>query len=325
MENEFECVDGIYGGDELKKRSKRFYSKLLNGSPEKYWKKYLVKSIIIGILIGLALIMITFAVNYIISIFTILGGDDAESVEKVQKMATVSLIIGSIIVSIANIIYNCHIFKSRKGDWAMPTRIGGYGGLKHVSEKYANFGQSKYEEDYSKKMRHKILTIGFPIIISIAIIALFVDLIFIPNIIELQNTLDYVLLFSILKCVFVGMFNSLLWLFFFYKRDPIAAVTCPECHFVNTYIKVGEREGKSWHYEMKTGSTTSGEHKTHSIYVDGKEVGGIYGRHCGYDYYEYGTATEHHTLYVCAKCGNKAETTYDRFKKEGERSQINDR
>ncbi|MCH5162297.1 MAG: hypothetical protein J1G38_02265 [Clostridiales bacterium] len=313
---------------EILKNDKSKYKHLLYGTPKKYWVLFIISSILLNLLVGVGISVVILILTTLFD--CMFGGPHDKNPWETQHTILVCFIVAAIIVSIIDIIVFIIICRDSKtkhtirSEKHLPYAI--YDDIRNP--KFVTFGQSEYNEKYAKKARMFIF-IGAAIALAIGIFALLTVIPVTPEYDpkngNLLNGEIIAISHIILKCVFVGMLHSILWSFFFYSRNPVAKVACPKCNYVNTYLHLNTSVGESSHYDIKKSSTKSGEQKTHSVYVNGKEVGGIYERYSGYDTYSYGTATDIHHEYRCSKCGNVATYTALKMKEEGTRTELNNR
>ena len=106
----------------------------------------------------------------------------------------------------------------------------------------------------------------------------------------------------------------------------IREYACPKCFCANSMFFEGNAGTHTWEHERLTSSTRSGEHRTHTVYVDGKEVGGIYASHSGYDNYETTKYTEEKGRFKCSLCGySTVKTLKTTSEKVGERWERNNK
>lgn len=116
---------------------------------------------------------------------------------------------------------------------------------------------------------------------------------------ESASIFGYIVFASIFCGIAIGQIHAV-WTF----GCRIWECACPKCYHANTMRFDGEAGSNSFVREELESSTSSGEHRTHTVYVDGKEVGGLYASHSGYDHYVTSKYSDQKKRFKCIHCGH---------------------
>lgn len=316
--------NGLLPCELLKKHPER-KTQMLKGSPKKYWTNNAVQMIVMCLMLGVGVgIVILLAGMIFFSIFN----SNVQDAAKAVASARTCFIVAAVLVTAADTLLFFLVLpdKIKRAVELSPNYNHLIAMERDLTDPLlADFGQSKYDLGYARKMRKKILIFGIPIAVCIGVPLLFLKLPIKPEYYlgKLVHPDNLAFGYMGLKCLGAGLINSVLWLVKFYYRDPIVKLICPQCRYLNTFLFGGKREAGSYHYDTKIGSTKGGEYKSKSIYIDGKEVGGVYEEYSGWDTFEYGTAVTTDNYYYCQVCGRRETLQTTQYNAEGTRTKLN--
>ena len=288
----------------LSAMSEKSAAKLQNGNPKKYFRRHWTGTFFknTGIFLGFGIVAF-----YVL----VIRMENGISLHTMQRWGMIVTIVLSIVALIFGLYL--HIICTDKTEKSYPADKSSFA-----------YGI----ECKADTKKYLIVPLIYTIICFVLLLADFIYTICInKNLSTFAPKTAYIIGMLIPCSIMIGLWASLLYLSFILRRSfPLSEHTCPQCHYVNTVIPNGQSNFSTRHDVKKlTASTTSGEHRTHTVYVDGKEVGGVYASHSGYDYYDIGDETTWNNDFICTHCGNKTHTSDYSFKKKSETWERNSR